>query len=406
MGPVNAKRFFKDRMIDRGSHRASPTVGQTFQAGVEEVLDLDTTTARVRTQRLYYETQRDDLREMIASGEIPENIVEANRKGRNRNIRWDRLARWSNENLDTEFDTDNEGYNSWMQQRAAEREDLLSYADGWGYLTFMGGGMLGSVADPATLALGVVGAPANVARVGMSAANIVGRRMLFQAGVNAAAEVPLQLVAYDNRKRIGMEYGLTDMGFNLIAAAGLGIPFGLPGVASDLRRLANVDDMINANKGLANYIESWIGSPEWRLEGKFPKDRMLPAMFHELDMAELKTVNNYLNQIEPGTSIDEAEKMIANVRASVEIGEWAKLQEQQSAMVTREAQIRDTAMDGQVTAEELDQQLPEYDAAATTLVESDDGFIEIPLEERMGQVDAEFDSEIELIDNSRVCALG
>lgn len=413
----------QSKLMDRGTHVEQPSTIDFFRASVDEVLDLDTLNSRARTEALYFEGQRSDLQQMIDEGDIPEEIAEAHRFGRNRNMDWRKLAKWSNENLGTEFDKDTATYKAWMQQRAKEREELFSYADGWGYMAMLGGGLTASAADPGVWATAVFSAPYSTAKVGSSTLGIVGRRILQQAGVNMAAEVPIQLMAFENRRQLEIDYGFTDMGFNIAIAAALGAPFGLVNSLGDVARIADVRDLMNSNASTARWLE---------VEGP-PQEGELPAIFNSMEINDINTLVDYLGTIDGNTPLVEAERMIKEAEVSIQTGELFHTIRQESRefyerVDAENEKIEATMRDGEVLSVEqveggktrirvraqmgeevnldVDDIIPDYDPKAPTVVEGLDGPEVGTLEDRLKQIDTEFEAESAQIENARVCANG
>jgi hypothetical protein len=166
--------------------------------------------------------------QMIDDGEIPAAVVNETRREVGMNSingmpyyenDYHALAKWSNENTDSEFDDDDEKFKDYTRVLREDRQRLLTNGSLVGELA---GNMGAAMTDPVLLSTIVATVPSSIPAAGASFATTVARSALVEGLIGMAVEAPLQVRVAEYKHRIDSPYTFEDAIQNILIAGGAG----------------------------------------------------------------------------------------------------------------------------------------------------------------------------------------
>ncbi len=216
---------------------------QSFSMAAEGFIAENLTTSEDKAVERFFGERNTELNRMMEAGDIPGDVAELNRREAGFNPingmpryepDYHALAQWSNDNLNTFFDTDDTEMRQVMAGERRERDRRLANGNAAGEFA---GGMWASLHDPAVLAATVATFPLTYG-AGGSVTSLILRTALSEGLVGMAAEVPIQLDVMDFKQRIDSPYTMEDALTNILAAgAGSAV---LSGVGAGIGRMVDV----------------------------------------------------------------------------------------------------------------------------------------------------------------------
>lgn len=330
----------------------TPSLAEAFWMDYETQIAEFNTNSEVDAERRFNHDENAEIRDMIDRGEIPPDVVEDARKVIGYTSEFDeevtglnfaKLKRWANENIEgAVFDKDDETMKAVMRKEREYRSNKMDSADFWGKAYGMAGSIWGMTDDPVSLMVAFT--PFGGVKNANTVVGAAARAALREGAIGMAAEIPLQVKAYEFSKRIESGYTTGDAFMN-VALAGLlsgviggGIDAGRhvvsrPRTTSVAEQMANnqtIIDQFEAKgtvKGDEKAVVELLKDQNRTLSG-FDPDADARAVLEEADTAAARATEEPVNASDDVTEVVESEADAAvepeakpRMRVVAEVGE-------------------------------------------------------------------------------------
>lgn len=403
-----ARDALRRREYQQGPVVETPSLAEAFWLDYESQVAEFNTNSEVDAERRFNHDQNAEIRDMIHSGEIPENVVRDARKVLGytsdydeevTGIDYQQLKRWANENIEgATFDSEDQAMIETMRKERDYRNNKMDSADFWGKAYGMAGSIWGMTDDPVALIVSFT--PFGGVKNSQTVLGAAARAAVREGAVAMAAEVPLQVQAYEFSKRIESGYTVSDA-FTNIALAGLlggAVGAGMDAGIHVMKRSApaTVAEQMSSNQRIIDEMDQ---------RGKLKGDEAAT-----LDL--LKDQNRTLAAMDPDADAEAILKDMDNVetRASEE-PEYREndvtrqLDEEAEAAPEPDAKPR-----MRVVAEVGDEvggyadDLPDFEDDMVSLRIDDEGnLVEESLADSLSREDLTFDQELDRLDKFVDC---
>lgn len=211
-------------MIDQTDDPLALGFGASVATAFEQFRAEDTTNSESRAVQRFLGARNSTIDQMVADGEIPEDVVDANRSvvgmnqitGMNRTeLNYHALAAWANENTGSEFETDDAEMIRTMAWERRTRQRQLANGNMLGEVV---GTMAGAMTDPVLLAMTAVTLPLGPEAIPAAGflRSVVARTALMEGMVGIASEIPIQQDVAEFKHRIDSPYTFEDAVRNVL----------------------------------------------------------------------------------------------------------------------------------------------------------------------------------------------
>jgi hypothetical protein len=246
----------------------TPTFVESVTTAFDETRATELFTSERRMEERFLGPGKQELEGLRDSGAIPQEVWDQHADqpatagpgrgmGRPSVTDWEALAAYSNENLGTDLDLSEESMHAAMQAESDERRAILANVEGLGYLGAFFGGGGAMLTDPVQVA--AMFTPMGTMRFGASTFSTVARMAFKEGAINVGIESVNQMHIANFKKRIGIEYHLSEAAANLTAAFVFGGAVG--GVRSGYRIKtgdASVSHAVEANEVIIAEMEKQL----------------------------------------------------------------------------------------------------------------------------------------------------